>query len=166
LSITKLASVTKRPQKVIGIHFMNPVPIMKLVEIVKGLNTDESTYRIAKSFAEGLGKVTITAHDNPGFIINYLLIPYLLDAIRAYENGIATKEDIDTGMKLGCGLPMGPLELADFIGLDTTMYIADAMYEEYREPRFAPPVLLRRMVTAGLLGRKSGKGFYDYSQKK
>lgn len=166
LSITKLASVTQRPEKVVGIHFMNPVPIMKLVELVKGLRTSEQTYRIAKEFSESLGKVTITANDNPAFIVNYLLIPYLLDAVRALEQGIATKEDIDTGMKLGCGHPMGPIELLDFVGLDTTLYIADAMYEEYKEPRWIAPPLLRKMVTAGFVGKKVGRGFYDYQQNR
>lgn len=166
LSITKLASVTKRPDKVVGIHFMNPVPIMKLVELVRGLRTSEQTYKIAREFAESLGKVTITANDNPAFIVNYLLVPYLLDAVRMLERGIASKEDIDTGMKLGCGHPMGPIELLDFVGLDTTLYIADAMYEEYKEPRWIAPALLRKMVTAGFNGKKAGKGFYDYSQSK
>lgn len=166
LSITKLASVTQRPEKVIGIHFMNPVPIMKLVELVKGLRTSEQTYKIAREFSESLGKVTITANDNPAFIVNYLLVPYLLDAIRTLEHGIATKEDIDTGMKLGCGHPMGPIELLDFVGLDTTLFIADAMYEEYKEPRWIAPPLLRKMVTAGFNGKKAGRGFYDYSQNR
>ncbi len=166
LSITKLASVTQRPEKVVGIHFMNPVPIMKLVELVKGLRTSEQTYKIACQFSESLGKITITANDNPAFIVNYLLVPYLLDAVRALEHGIATKEDIDAGMKLGCGHPMGPIELLDFVGLDTTLFIADAMYEEYKEPRWIAPPLLRKMVTAGFTGKKAGRGFYDYSHNR
>ncbi len=166
ISITKLASVTKRPEKVIGIHFFNPVPIMKLIEIVRGLQTSEETYNLAKGFCESLGKVVVSAKDNPGFIVNYLLIPYLLESVRALENGIASKEDIDTAMKLGCGLPMGPIELIDFIGVDTTLYIADAMYAEYKDPKLAAPPLLRKMVAAGFLGKKAGKGFYDYTQNK
>lgn len=166
ISITKLASATRRPDKVVGIHFFNPVPIMRLIEMVKGLQTSEETYRRARAFCESLGKTIVTANDNPGFIVNYLLIPYLLEAVRAVENGIASKEDIDTAMKLGCGLPMGPIELCDFIGLDTTLHIADAMYAEYKTPQLVAPPLLRKMVAAGLLGRKSGRGFYDYTQNK
>ncbi len=166
ISITKLASATKRPDKVLGIHFFNPVPIMKLIEIVKGLLTSDNTYITAKAFCETLGKVVVTANDNPGFIVNYLLIPYLLDAARAVENGIASKEDIDTAMRLGCGLPMGPIELIDFIGVDTVLYIADAMYTEYKDPKLASPPLLRKMVVSGLLGKKVGRGFYDYTQNK
>jgi 3-hydroxybutyryl-CoA dehydrogenase len=166
LSITEMAQVTKRPEKFIGLHFFNPVPIMKLVEIVRPEITSPQTYEIARSFIESLGKTVITAKDTPGFIVNLLLIPYLLDAIRAVENGLATKEDIDTGMKLGCGHPMGPLELLDFVGLDTTYYIANIMFEEFKDTRYAAPPLLKRMVAAGLCGRKSGKGFYSYETKK
>lgn len=165
LPIGEMASVTKRPEKVLGLHFMNPVPVMKLVEIVRGLRTSQETYETARKFVEGLGKETITARDNPGFIINTLLIPFMLDAVRAVEDGVGTPEEIDKGMKLGCGQPMGPIELLDFVGLDTTLYIADAMFDEYKSSRYAAPPLLRRMVTAGRLGRKSGQGFYAYSGK-
>jgi 3-hydroxybutyryl-CoA dehydrogenase len=163
LCITEMASVTNRPEKVLGLHFFNPVPVMKLLEIVCTILTSEETLEIAKGFGSSLGKTTIIAKDTPGFIVNLLLVPYLLDAIRALESGVATKEDLDCGMKLGCGHPMGPIELLDLVGLDTTLYIADAMYEEFKDPRYAAPPLLRRMVLAGKLGRKSGKGFYDYA---
>ncbi len=163
LCITELASVTKRGDKVIGLHFFNPVPIMKLLEIVRTILTSEETFQTCKEFGESLGKEIVVAKDTPGFIVNYLLIPYLLDAIRAVEGGLATKEDIDKAMRLGCNHPMGPLTLADFIGLDTTLFIADAMYEEFKDPRYAAPPLLRRMVMAGYLGRKSGRGFYEYA---
>jgi len=163
LCITEMASVTNRPEKVLGLHFFNPVPVMKLLEIVCTILTSEETLEIAKRFGSSLGKTTIIAKDTPGFIVNLLLVPYLLDAIRALESGVATKEDLDCGMKLGCGHPMGPIELLDLVGLDTTLYIADAMYEEFKDPRYAAPPLLRRMVLAGKLGRKSGKGFYDYA---
>ena len=162
LCITELASRTKRPDRFAGLHFFNPVPIMKLVEVVRGLSTSDATYQTVFAFAQSLGKQPITAPDKPGFIVNRLLVPYLLDAIRALENGLGTIEDIDKGMKLGCGYPMGPFTLLDFVGLDTTYYIANIMFDEYREPAYAPPPLLKRMVLAGRLGRKSGRGFYTY----
>jgi 3-hydroxybutyryl-CoA dehydrogenase len=162
LCITELASKTRRPDRFAGLHFFNPVPIMKLVEVIRGLSTSEATYRAVFTFAESLGKEPITAPDKPGFIVNRLLVPYLLDAIRAYEHGFGTIEDIDKGMTLGCGYPMGPFTLLDFVGLDTTYYIANIMFDEYREPAYAPPPLLKRMVLAGRLGRKSGQGFYKY----
>lgn len=165
ISVTAIATATKRPGKVLGLHFMNPVPIMKLIEIVRTELTSEDTYAAARAFGESLGKTTVTAKDTPGFIINYLLVPYICDAIRALEHGLATKEDIDNGMVLGTNMPMGPIALADFVGLDTALYIADVLYEGFREPRFAAPPLLRRMVQAGFLGRKSGRGFYDYAKK-
>jgi 3-hydroxybutyryl-CoA dehydrogenase len=162
LCITELASNTKRPDRFAGLHFFNPVPIMKLVEVIRGLTTSDDTYRTVFAFAQSLGKEPITAPDKPGFIVNRLLVPYLLDAIRSYEHGLGTIEDIDKGMKLGCGYPMGPFTLLDFVGLDTTYYIANIMFDEYREPAYAPPPLLKRMVLAGRLGRKSGQGFYKY----
>jgi 3-hydroxybutyryl-CoA dehydrogenase len=162
LCITELASTTKRPDRFAGLHFFNPVPIMKLVEVIRGLATSDDTYTTVFAFAQSLGKEPITAPDRPGFIVNRLLVPYLLDAIREYESGLGTLEDIDKGMKLGTGYPMGPFTLLDYVGLDTTYYIANIMFEEYREPRFAPPPLLKRMVLAGRLGKKSGRGFYDY----
>jgi len=162
LCITELAATTARPDRFGGLHFFNPVPLMKLVEVIRGLATSDETYREVFAFAQSLGKQPITAPDRPGFIVNRLLVPYLLDAIRAYENGLGTLEDIDNGMKLGCGYPMGPFTLLDFVGLDTTYYIANIMFEEFREPAYAPPPLLKRMVLAGRLGRKSGRGFYQY----
>lgn len=164
LAVTQMASVTKRPDKVLGLHFFNPVPVMPLLEMVRTFLTSEESYQTARQFGEGLGKTVIVSKDAPGFIVNALLIPYLLDAVRMYESGFATKEDIDTGIRLGLNHPMGPLTLLDFVGLDTTLFIADAMFEETKDPRFAAPTLLRRMVTAGYWGRKSGKGFYDYSK--
>src|SRR5205814_2652829 len=146
LCITELAAATKRPDRFSGLHFFNPVPIMKLVEVIRALTTSDETYRTVFAFATSLGKEPITAPDRPGFIVNRLLVPYLLDAIRAYENGLGTLEDIDKGMKLGCGYPMGPFTLLDFVGLDTTYYIANIMFEEFREPAYAPPPLLKRMV--------------------
>ena len=163
LCITELASKTKRPDRFTGLHFFNPVPIMKLVEVIRGLSTSDETYNTVFAFAKSLGMEPITAPDKPGFIVNRLLVPYLLDAIRSYEHGLGTVEDIDKGMQLGCGYPMGPLTLLDFVGLDTTYYIANIMFDEYREPAYAPPPLLKRMVLAGRLGRKSGQGFYKYS---
>lgn len=163
LSITEMAMVTKRPEKFLGLHFFNPVPIMNLVEIVRTLVTSEEAYQTAKGFAESLGKTAVTAKDTPGFIANRLLIPYLLDAIRAFETGVATKEDIDAAMRLGLNHPMGPLALADLIGLDTVYYIANVMFDEFKDPKYVPPPLLKRMLLAGSLGRKAGKGFYDYS---
>ncbi len=162
LCITELASKTTRPDRFAGLHFFNPVPIMKLVEVIRGLTTSDQTYQSVFAFARSLGKEPITAPDKPGFIVNRLLVPYLLDAIRSYEHGLGTIEDIDKGMKLGCGYPMGPFTLLDFVGLDTTYYIANIMFDEYREPAYAPPPLLKRMVLAGRLGRKSGQGFYKY----
>jgi 3-hydroxybutyryl-CoA dehydrogenase len=162
LSITEMAAATRRPDRVIGLHFFNPVPVMPLLEIVRALLTSDDTLRFAQSFGASLGKTTIVAKDTPGFIVNLLLIPFLLDAIRALESGKATKEDIDAGVKLGLNHPMGPLTLGDFVGLDTTLFVADAMYEEFKDPRYAAPPLLRRMVMAGRLGRKSGAGFYEY----
>ena len=162
LCITELAAKTKRPDRFAGLHFFNPVPLMKLVEVIRSLTTSDETYRHVFAFAQSLGKEPITAPDKPGFIVNRLLVPYLLDAIRSYENGLGTIEDIDKGMKLGTGYPMGPFTLLDFVGLDTTYYIANIMFDEYREPAYAPPPLLKRMVLAGRLGRKSGHGFYKY----
>ena len=162
LCIMELAAKTRRPDRFGGLHFFNPVPIMKLVEVVRALTTSDETYQALVAFAQSLGKEPITAPDKPGFIVNRLLVPYLLDAIRSYERGLGTIEDIDHGMKLGCGYPMGPFTLLDFVGLDTTYYIANIMFEEYREPAYAPPPLLKRMVLAGRLGRKSGRGFYTY----
>ncbi|HIC93873.1 MAG TPA: 3-hydroxybutyryl-CoA dehydrogenase [Anaerolineae bacterium] len=162
LCITEIASATKRPDKVLGMHFFNPPPIMPLLELVRTILTSDETIQIARDFGKSLGKTTVVAKDTPGFIVNLLLVPYLLDAVRALEKGVATKEDIDTAIKLGLNHPMGPLTLLDFIGLDTALYIAEAMYQEFRDPRYAPPPLLRRMVLAGHLGRKSGRGFYEY----
>ncbi len=162
LCITELAASTKRPDRFGGLHFFNPVPLMKLVEVIRGLTTSDDTYNQVVAFAQSLGKQPITAPDRPGFIVNRLLVPYLLDAVRAYENGLGSLEDIDAGMKLGCGHPMGPFALLDFVGLDTTYYIANIMFEEFREPAYAPPPLLKRMVLAGRLGKKSGQGFYKY----
>ena len=163
LCITELASATKRPARFGGLHFFNPVPLMKLVEVIPSLTTSDETKQTLTAFATSLGKEPIAAPDRPGFIVNRLLVPYLLDAIREYERGLGTIEDIDKGMKLGCGYPMGPFTLLDFVGLDTTYYIANIMFEEFREPAYAPPPLLKRMVLAGYLGRKSGRGFYTYA---
>lgn len=163
IPIIEMASVTGRPDKVVGLHFFNPVPVMKLVEVVRCITTSEETLEAARSFGEFLGKTPIIAKDRPGFIVNTLLVPYLLDAIRLLEAGHATREDIDTGMTLGCGYPMGPLTLLDFVGLDTTYYIAEIMFEEFKDPKYAPPTLLKQMVVAGRHGRKTGRGFYDYS---
>jgi len=160
--VIELAATTKRPNRVAGLHFFNPVPIMKLVEVVRTIATTQDTIDELYAFAKTLGKEPILAQDTPGFVVNRLLIPYLLYAIRCYEGGLASKEDIDKGMKLGCGYPMGPLELLDFVGLDTTYYIAQIMFEEFKDPMMAAPPLLKRMVLAGRHGRKSGKGFYDY----
>jgi 3-hydroxybutyryl-CoA dehydrogenase len=162
LCVTELAAKTKRPDRFGGLHFFNPVPIMKLVEVIRALTTSDETYKTLYAFAQSLGKEPITAPDKPGFIVNRLLVPYLLDAIRAHEHGLGTVDDIDKGMKLGCNYPMGPFTLLDYVGLDTTYYIANIMFEEYREPAYAPPPLLKRMVLAGRLGRKSGQGFYTY----
>jgi 3-hydroxybutyryl-CoA dehydrogenase len=162
LCITELAARTKRPDRFGGLHFFNPVPLMKLVEVVRGLTTSESSYEALFVFSKAIGKEPITAPDKPGFIVNRLLVPYLLDAIRCYERGLGTIQDLDKGMQLGCGHPMGPLTLLDFVGLDTTYYIANIMFDEYKDAMFAAPPLLKRMVLAGKLGRKSGEGFYKY----
>jgi 3-hydroxybutyryl-CoA dehydrogenase len=168
LSITEMMTATQaeRQRRFIGLHFFNPVPVMKLVEVVRTILTDEEVYEQAVEFGKKLGKVPVRAGDRSGFIVNRLLVPYLLDAIRALEEGVGSIVDIDNGMKLGCGHPMGPLTLLDFVGLDTTYYIAEIMFTEFRERRFAPPPLLKRMVMAGLYGRKSGRGFYDYMDAK
>ncbi len=165
LTMTQIAMFTHRPDQVVGLHFFNPVPVMKLVEVVRTLLTSDESYERAFEFARSLGKEPIAASDNSGFIVNRLLVPYLLDAIRALEEGVGSVEDIDKGMQLGCGYPMGPFTLLDFVGLDTTYYIANIMFDEYREKRFSAPPLLKQMVTAGRLGKKSGRGFYDYSKK-
>jgi len=164
LCITEMAASTRHPQRFVGLHFFNPVPLMKVVEIIPGLTTDPKATEAVQGLARRLGKTPVVAPDRPGFIVNRLLVPYMLDAIRALEEGVGTKEDIDAGMKLGCGYPMGPFELLDFVGLDTTYYIANIMFDEFREKRFAPPPLLKRMLQAGMHGVKTRKGFYDYSE--
>jgi len=164
LSITEIAATAGRPERVLGLHFFNPVPLMKLVEIIRALPTNEAAFDVAKGFVEKIGKTSVVAKDTPGFVVNRLLVPYLLDAVRVFESGVASKQDIDNGMKLGCGYPMGPLTLLDFVGLDTTYYIANIMFEEFKQPQYAAPPLLKRMVLAGYMGRKSGRGFYDYSK--
>ncbi len=166
LTVMAMAASTKRQDRFCGLHFFNPVPVMKLVEVVKTIATSQQTIDTCFEFCKSIGKVPILAKDNSGFIVNLLLVPYLLDAIRALEQGVASIEDIDKGMMLGCNHPMGPLTLLDFVGLDTTYNIANIMFEEYREKRYAPPPLLRKMVLAGYYGRKSGRGFYDYSGEK
>ena len=166
LTITELSMATSRPKQFVGLHFFNPVPLMKLVEVVRTILTTDATFNTAFEFAKSLGKEPVACRDNSGFIVNRLLVPYLLDAIRAYEEGVGSIEDIDKAMHLGCGYPMGPFTLLDFVGLDTTYYITDVMFNEYREKRFASPALLRKMVLAGRFGRKSGAGFYDYSGEK
>jgi 3-hydroxybutyryl-CoA dehydrogenase len=163
LTITDMAAATTRPDRFVGLHFFNPVPVMKLVEVVRTIATSEETFRAAFEFSRGLGKEPIAAKDNSGFVVNLLLVPYMLDAIRQLERGVASVEDIDKGMVLGCGYPMGPFTLADFVGIDTLHKISEIMFDEYREERFAPPPLLRRIVALGRFGRKSGKGFYDWS---
>ena len=163
ISITELMTATKRPERFIGLHFFNPVPMMKMVEVVKTIATAPEVFETAVEFGTKLGKVPVRTSDKTGFIVNRLLVPYLLDAIRAYEEGVGSITDIDEAMKLGCGYPMGPFTLLDFVGLDTTYYITHVMYDEFKEPRFASPPLLRRLVLAGWYGRKSGKGFYDYA---
>lgn len=163
LSIGDMAAATTRADRFVGLHFFNPVPLMPLLEVVRAVSTSDETFELAMKFARRLGKEPIATRDRSGFVVNRLLVPYLLDAVRALEQGVASTADIDRGMQLGCGHPMGPLMLLDFVGLDTTLRIAEIMFDEYREPRFAPPPLLRRMVTAGLHGRKSGRGFYDYA---
>jgi len=164
VSITALAAATGRADKVAGAHFFNPVPVMGLVELVRGLQTSDETMDTLRQFGESLRKKVVIAKDTPGFIVNYLLVPYLLDAVRAVENGVATVEDIDTAMTLGTGVPMGPLTLLDFVGIDTTLFIADVMYEEFRDSKYAAPPLLRKMVNAGFYGKKNGRGFYDYNK--
>jgi 3-hydroxybutyryl-CoA dehydrogenase len=164
-NVTAMAAATKRPGKVVGLHFFNPVPLMKLVEVVRTILTEDAAAREVTEWVRVVGKVPVQAKDATAFIVNRLLVPYLLDAIRVYEGGLASLEDIDQAMKLGCGYPMGPFTLLDLVGLDTTMYVAEVMFEEFREPRYAPPPLLKRMVLAGQLGRKTGKGFYTYDGK-
>ena len=168
LSITEMMTATSaaRQRRFVGLHFFNPVPLMRLVEAVRTILTDEDVFQEVIAFGQAAGKTVVTAPDKPGFIVNRLLVPYMLDAIRVLEEGLSSIEEIDNAMKLGCGHPMGPLTLADFVGLDTTYYIANIMFDEFKEKRFAPPVLLKRMVLAGLYGRKSGQGFYDYSDPK
>jgi 3-hydroxybutyryl-CoA dehydrogenase len=163
LTIAEMAAATKRADRFVGLHFFNPVPLMQLVEVVRTVTTTDETFKRAFAFAKSLGKEAVAAKDNSGFIVNLLLVPYLLDAIRAVERGVGSVPDIDKAMQLGCGYPMGPLALLDFVGLDTTYHIAEIMFKEYREQRYAPPPLLKRMVLAGMYGKKSGKGFYDYS---
>ncbi len=162
LSITEMAASTRRPRRVLGLHFFNPVPLMKLVEIARTIETEEAVVQSVTGFARSLGKTPIHTSDRTGFIVNRLLVPFILDAIRALEEGVGTITDIDQGMKLGCGHPMGPLTLLDLVGIDTTYFIANIMFEEFRERRFAPPPLMKRMVLAGFHGRKTGRGFYDY----
>lgn len=163
IPIIQMASVTSRPARVLGMHFMNPVPVMRLVELVRCVTTSDETLQTAREFAASLGKRVIVAPDRAGFIVNRLLVPYLLDAVRLLEAGVASREDIDVGMVLGCGMPMGPLTLLDFVGLDTTYSIANILYDEFKDPRYAPPPLLKQMVLAGYHGRKSGRGFYNYA---
>jgi 3-hydroxybutyryl-CoA dehydrogenase len=163
IPIADLGAGTKRPDRVIGMHFFNPVPLMDLIEIVKSITTSDDTVEFARDYAAVLGKTAVLSGDRAGFIVNTLLIPYLNDAMRMLQDGFATREDLDAAIQLGLNHPMGPLRLADLIGLDTCLHIADVLYEEFRDPRFAPPPLLRRMVTAGKLGRKSGRGFYEYA---
>jgi 3-hydroxybutyryl-CoA dehydrogenase len=163
LSITEMATFTQRPDRFLGLHFFNPVPVMKLVEVIRTIATDPKVFDEVLAFAAKLGKTPVRTTDRTGFIVNRLLVPYILDAVRALEEGVASIEDIDSSMKLGCGHPMGPLTLLDFVGLDTTYYIANIMFDEFKEKRFAPPPLLKRMVLAGWHGRKTGRGFYDYA---
>lgn len=163
LSITEIATFTKRPSRVLGLHFFNPVPLMKLVEVVKTVRTEPAVVSEAQAWVTALGKTAVHCGDSTGFVVNRLLVPYMLDAVRVFEQGLASRDAIDQGMQLGCGHPMGPLMLTDYVGLDTTYYIAEIMFDEFKEPRFAAPPLLKRMVLAGLLGRKTGRGFYDWS---
>lgn len=165
LSVTEMASVTSRPPQFLGMHFFNPVPVMKLVELIRGLKTSDETMGTGRHFAESVGKTVVVCKDSPGFIVNLLLVPYLLDAVRALELGIATKEDIDTAVQLGLAHPMGPLTLLDYVGIDTTYFIAEAMFEEFKDPRYAAPPLMKKMVLAGYHGRKAGQGFYNYSKQ-
>jgi 3-hydroxybutyryl-CoA dehydrogenase len=163
IPIIQMATATRRPDKVLGMHFMNPVPVMRLIEYVRTLTTSDETLEVARGFGESLGKRIIVSKDRAGFIVNFLLIPYLTEAVRMLEQGFASREDIDMGMMLGTSYPMGPFTLLDYVGLDTTLYIADILFDEFKESRFAAPTLLRQMVAAGYLGRKTGRGFYDYS---
>ncbi len=163
LTVTDMAAATSRPDRFVGLHFFNPVPVMKLVEVVRTIVTSQETFAAARAFAERIGKVPIAARDNSGFVVNLLLVPYMLDAIRQLERGVATVEDIDKAMTLGCGYPMGPFTLCDFVGLDTLAQVAEIMYDEYREERYAAPPLLKRLVTMGRYGRKTGAGFYDWT---
>lgn len=163
LTVTDMAAATSRPDRFVGLHFFNPVPVMRLVEVVRTIVTSQATFEAARAFAKRVGKVPITARDNSGFVVNLLLVPYLLDAIRQLERGVATVEDIDRAMTLGCGYPMGPLTLGDFVGLDTLLHVAEIMYGEYREERYAAPPLLKRLVAMGRYGRKTGAGFYDWT---
>ena len=163
IPIAEIASWTKRPERVIGLHFFSPVPVMKLVEVVIALDTAPDTVDVAQAFASGIGKQPIQTKDRSGFIVNMLLVPYLMAAVRMYEDGFANREDIDEGMRLGCGHPMGPLTLCDFIGLDVLYAVCDSLYEEFKRPEYAPPPLLKRMVVSGHHGRKAGRGFYEYS---
>jgi 3-hydroxybutyryl-CoA dehydrogenase len=165
LTIAEMAAGTKRPDRFAGLHFFNPVPVMKLVEVVRAIDTSDDTIGRVTAFATSLGKTPIACRDNSGFVVNRLLVPFLLDAIRAHEQGVGSLEDIDTGMKLGCAHPMGPFELLDYVGLDTVYAIAEIMFAEYREARFAPPPQLKRMVLAGRFGRKTGRGFYEYDER-
>jgi 3-hydroxybutyryl-CoA dehydrogenase len=162
IPIIELAAATRRPAQVVGLHFFNPVPVMKLVEVIRTIVSSEASVQAARALAESLGKRPIIAKDRAGFVVNVLLVPYLLDAVRLLEQGVASKEDIDEGMRLGCGHPMGPLQLLDFVGIDTTYFIAEIMFQEFKDSRYAAPTLLRQMTVAGLHGRKSGRGFYDY----
>lgn len=162
IPIADLAAATRRPGRVIGMHFFNPPPVMALLELVRGIQTSEETVEFARSYGELIGKSTVLSRDRAGFIVNMLLVPYLNSAVRMFEEGFATREDIDTAVRLGLGHPMGPLTLIDLIGLDTTMHVADVLYDEFKEPLYAPPPLLKRMVVSGRLGRKSGRGFYEY----
>ena len=165
IAITEMAALVKRPANFVGMHFFNPVPMMKLIEIIPAMQTEEATTEVTRAMAQKLGKTSITCKDTPGFVVNRLLVPYMLDAVRLLEEGVASAEDIDTAMKLGCGMPMGPLELQDFAGADIGYHVGNIFYEYMKEPRFAPPGLLRNMIKAGYLGRKTGKGFYDYSDE-
>lgn len=165
IPIVAIAAATKRPEQFLGLHFFNPVPVMNLLEIIRTIQTSDAAVEAARAFSEKIGKKSILAKDRAGFIVNLLLIPYLLDAIRALESGLATREDIDAGMMLGCGYPMGPLTLLDFVGLDTTYYITHILFDEFKDPKYAAPPLLKAMVTAGYYGKKSGRGFYDYTAR-
>lgn len=165
IPLSSLAPATGNPTRFLGLHFMNPVPVMKLVEIVRGIQTTDETLAQGRAFIESLGKTTITAKDTPGFVINVLLVPYICEGIRLLEAGVASAEDIDKGMELGCNMPMGPIKLVDFVGLDTTLSIAEVLFNEFKDPKYAAPPLLRRMVESGFMGKKSGRGFYDYSKK-